>query len=136
MSKPKRADFTGHIRADGYVRIQRAGETQYEHILVAEKALGKPLPAGAVVHHVDENPTNNAPTNLVICPSHAYHLLIHQRMRALAACGNPSWRLCCHCSSYDAPENLHIGPNTYHPACNNARHRQYMANRRTSCPQS
>lgn len=126
----------GHRRADGYVRTQVDGITKYEHVRVAERALGKPLPPGAIVHHVDENPSNNAPTNLVICPDDAYHLLLHQRMRAMAACGNPSWRLCCHCSKYDDPANLHVGRNTYHRSCNTERHRQYMANRREQCPQS
>jgi HNH endonuclease len=52
------------------------------HVLVAEKALGKPLPKGAIVHHVDGNTLNNAPSNLVICQDQAYHCLLHKRQRA------------------------------------------------------
>ena len=52
------------------------GERKYEHRLRAEKALGKPLPAKAIVHHH----RGTMPT-LVICPDQAYHLLIHARMR-------------------------------------------------------
>jgi hypothetical protein len=52
----------------------------FEHILVAEKALGKHLPPGAVVHHVDEDGLNNKPWNLVICQDNAYHRFLHKRL--------------------------------------------------------
>lgn len=90
------------------------------HVSVAEKALGKPLPKGALVHHVDEDKLNNAPANLVICPSHAYHMLIHRRMRAMEATGNPNLRKCCICKGWDHPENLYFPPSVYvgkHKAC-------------------
>jgi hypothetical protein len=63
-----------------------SGEYKFEHVLIAEKALGKPLPKGAVVHHVDRDSMNNntkSPWNLVVCPDQAYHLLLHARVRAL-----------------------------------------------------
>lgn len=60
------------------------GRRVYEHIYLAEKALGKPLPKGAIVHHMNENPADNfTPFNLVICPDQAYHLLLHRRAKAL-----------------------------------------------------
>lgn len=58
----------------------------YTHILIAEKALGKPLPPDAEIHHVKGN-TNN-PGNLVICQNRTYHWLLHQRQRAYDACGH------------------------------------------------
>ena len=82
--KIKRKDGTctrcpGHPRAhNNYV---------YDHILKAEKALGKPLPLKAVVHH-------HTPEQLVICQDQAYHLFLHQRKRAHEACGYANWLKC------------------------------------------
>jgi hypothetical protein len=81
----KREYGTGSI-LDGYIYIQKDGKKKMAHVLVAEKALGKPLPKGAVVHHVDLDKANNDPKNLVVCPSQAYHLLLHKRMRDAARC--------------------------------------------------
>lgn len=51
----------GRLERDGRVLIYRPEHQRahsngyvYEHILVAESALGKPLPVRAVVHHVNE----------------------------------------------------------------------------------
>lgn len=68
----------------GYILLTREGKRVYEHIYLAEKALGKPLPKGAVVHHVNECPWDNTPSNLVVCPDQSYHRLLHQRAKLLA----------------------------------------------------
>jgi hypothetical protein len=78
----RRANGSGHIGANGYVEVHVNGRRTYEHIVVAERALGKPLPKGAVVHHINEVRTDNRPENLVICPNESYHRLLHRRMRA------------------------------------------------------
>jgi hypothetical protein len=72
-----------------YRQLMRAGKVVREHVIIAETALGKPLPAGAVVHHVDGNPHNNTRSNLVICQNQAYHLMLHRRARIVRAGGNP-----------------------------------------------
>ncbi len=77
-----------------------------EHILVAEKALDKYLPRDVVVHHVDEIRGNNKSNNLVVCENQKYHMLLHKRMRALKACGNPNAKKCRYCGDHDlAGEN-------------------------------
>lgn len=88
--------MTGHPRADrnGYVR---------EHLLVAEKAVGRPIKHSERVHHVDGSRDNNEPSNLVVCQNEAYHALLHARQRAVGACGNPDWRPCSYCHRYDDP---------------------------------
>jgi hypothetical protein len=97
-----------HPRASswGYVR---------EHILIAEKALGKPLPDNAKVHHYSS-------TQLVICQDQAYHMLLHQRQRALEACGHANYRKCLYCKTWDHPKKMYVSPNnkmTFHKSCRN-----------------
>jgi hypothetical protein len=97
-----------------------------EHIAKAVAALGKPLPKGAVVHHVDTVRQHNANTNLAIFPDHAYHAQIHARMRARAACGNPNFRKCCWCQQWDDPKNL---THSFHHACRKKHRRRWRARR-------
>lgn len=90
----------------GYKYFTVSGKNTREHAVIAERALGKPLPPVAVVHHVDGNRANNRPTNLVICPDNAYHRLLHVRIDALAASGHADWRKCSYCGTYDDPLNM------------------------------
>lgn len=115
----KRADGEGAINSQGYVQYSRKGLLQYGHREIAERALGKPLPKLAQVHHVDENPSNNESSNLVICPSQSYHRLLHKRMKAYDACGNPDYRKCRYCGKYDSVEFLQkSGPRGFtHSEC-------------------
>lgn len=47
----------------------------YLHILVAEKILGRPLLEQEVVHHLDGDPSNNAPENLLVLLSSQHNKL-------------------------------------------------------------
>ena len=71
-----------------------------EHVVIAETALGKPLPEGDIVHHVDAVRTNNANTNLVVCQDQAYHSLLHMRAKAVAAGCPASWVRCRFCGGF------------------------------------
>lgn len=102
----RRKNGTGTVMKSGHISLNVSGRPQYEHVITAERALGHELPDGAQVHHVDLNPSNNDSDNLVICPSDAYHKLLHRRQRALNECGNADHRKCWVCKRYDAPENL------------------------------
>ena len=76
----------------------RAGGSRPEHIRVVESAIGRRLPKGANVHHVNGNHRDNRPKNLVVCQNAAYHKLLHLRARVLRAGGNPNTqRICCGC---------------------------------------
>ena len=48
----------------------------YEHILVAEKMLGRPI-ENEVVHHIDLNRSNNEESNLMIFSSISDHTAFH-----------------------------------------------------------
>lgn len=78
------------------------------HVGVVERAIGKAIPKGAQVHHVDENKQNNSADNLVLCNDSAYHNLLHARQRALRECGDANARRCQSCGSYDRQEDLEI----------------------------
>lgn len=112
------------IYKPGYHRSHKSGRV-YEHVLVAEKILGKPLPKNAVVHHIDGNGLNNNKNNLVICENDTYHKMLHRRRKAFLACGSASWLPCCYCGMYDSVENLYINPrgSQRHIEC----HKKYMA---------
>lgn len=106
-----------HPRADsrGYVQ---------EHILIAEKAVGRLLPRSIEVHHVDGNPKHNTNSNLVVCQDHSYHMLIHQRTRAYRESGHADWRSCAYCNEFSPPSELYIfwlpnkrGSRAYHRTC-------------------
>jgi hypothetical protein len=77
-------------------RYRKSAAAGYLHRERAERALGHPLPTGAVVHHADGSKSDHAP--LVICQDAAYHALLHARMRIQAAGGNPNTdKICSDC---------------------------------------
>ncbi len=96
----------GWIGRKGHRNLTINGKNVPEHRLVAEMALGKKLPKGAVVHHIDENPLNNDPSNLVICPTAGYHRQLHARMDALKESGHADWQRCPYCHKHDDPKNM------------------------------
>ena len=86
-----------------------------EHIIIAEKAFGGPLPPKAVVHH-------HTPEQLVICQDNSYHRLLHQRQRAYETCGHANWLKCSYCGEYDDPVSLYVRPGEsqgWHRNCRN-----------------
>lgn len=66
-----------------YTHVHYGKKSYYAHILKAEKALGHPLPDGAEIHHLNLDHRDDGPGNLVVCPDHAYHLLLHRRTKEL-----------------------------------------------------
>lgn len=49
----------------------------YEHILVAERKIGRALKPTEVVHHIDSNRSNNSEENLVVFKTTADHIRHH-----------------------------------------------------------
>lgn len=50
-----------------------------EHIVLAERALGRPLRKGEVVHHINCDKRDNSRGNLMVC-TRAYHAWLHGEM--------------------------------------------------------
>lgn len=120
------------ITESGYVKIylpdHPRSHNNYvpEHIIIAEKALGKLLPKGVEIHHANGTKDSGA---LVICQDRSYHMMLHQRIRAIKACGHADWLKCRYCGHYDKPENMYIHPTKaqwFHRKC----HAKYEANRK------
>lgn len=55
------------------------------HRLVMSVSIGRPLTAEEVVHHIDENPSNNRLSNLMLFRNNADHIKHHKEMRDKAA---------------------------------------------------
>lgn len=62
-----------YVRADDHPLATKAGYVA-EHRLVMETKLGRQLGRDEVVHHIDGNPENNHPDNLMMFPRNSEHL--------------------------------------------------------------
>lgn len=78
MSTPRRRK-----RGKPYPRrwVPTLGRDVRLHRLVAAEHLGRALRPGEVVHHVDGDCTNNAPSNLVVLPSQRHHAALEYHLQ-------------------------------------------------------
>ena len=74
--------------SNGYVMVQKESNLdsqkspqfnnlEYEHRVIAEENLGRPLKEGEEVHHLDEDRSNNSPDNLLVL-SGPMHVKLHR----------------------------------------------------------
>jgi hypothetical protein len=68
----------------GYRRLQCGPTLIYEHVLVAEKRLGRALTDSECVHHVNGDKGDNRPGNIMVFASDADHIRFHH--------SDPDWK--------------------------------------------
>lgn len=76
-----------YINAQGYVLIRtldhpnRDGHDYIrQHILVMEKKIGRYLKKGEVVHHINNNKSDNRITNLMLFKNNSEHMKFHKKL--------------------------------------------------------
>lgn len=65
----------------GYIKVTHDGREMFEHRVVAEQMLGRPLDESEVVHHKNGDRKDNRPGNLEVFPSHSAHMEVHREER-------------------------------------------------------
>jgi|SRR3990167_1634496 len=67
-----------HKRKDGYIRIRIDGKRYLQHRILMQKKL---TDLKQIVHHLDKNPSNNNPDNLVVLENQAEHARLHALLK-------------------------------------------------------
>lgn len=83
MGRPAKGRY---IRSDGYVMLSNGKHGVYEHRVVAEQMLGRPLYPGELVHHANEDKADNDRANLEV-RSYASHNQHHLGNKVSVPCG-------------------------------------------------
>lgn len=126
-----------HIRSShGYILTLQPGHPNanrqgrvYEHVLIASRVIGKPLPPGAQVHHVNEQHDDNRNRNLVVCQDNSYHKLIERRGQAYRATGHADWLWCTLCGTYGDPAKMWVSRRFRSVAHHRVCHARYQRER-------
>src|SRR5262245_40042853 len=133
----RRANGEGSFRGRRLCFSLPNGRKVQNAILVVEKVLGHELPKGVVIHHINEDESDDSHSNLVVCQDQGLHNIIHGRLNALKACGHARWKPCKFCQKYSA-EILLVknGTSHYHVSCQREdqrkRKREIINNRKES----
>lgn len=93
------------ITAHGYILV-RVGKAHpladvrgyaYEHRVVMSNKLGRWVTPEEIVHHKDEDRTNNSPENLEVKNGNAEHYLEHRKRHDLRRPGEKNTEIACEC---------------------------------------
>lgn len=110
----RETERTEYVNSSGYLEVwcgrgdgSRGRKDGYrlKHHLAMEDALGRPLEAGEVVHHVDGDKLNNDPTNLHLCLTAAEHRKIHKQLEVVSMDLVKSGRISFKDGKYEAKDD-------------------------------
>lgn len=82
MSRSAKGNYAGavYVRCpSAFLPMSRSDGYVMEHRLVVAQALGRCLTRAEAVHHIDHDPRNNSPANLMIFASNKDHKLYEAR---------------------------------------------------------
>ena len=128
---PKNPNWRGgrSVASNGYVLV-RVGVGRpladvrgyaYEHRVVAEQKIGRPLTKGEQVHHLDKNKQNNDPANLEVLTfdEHAAEHRVRSDLRHKGE-ENPLVNCACGCGAQLEKYDAQGRPRRYMPSHNSA----------------
>ena len=81
--------WKGGIFIKKYIKVyapnhsRAVGSYVFEHLLVMEEKIGRPVKLGEIVHHVNGDPLDNRPKNLMLLPNQKSHAYYHRMGRFL-----------------------------------------------------
>jgi hypothetical protein len=76
----KQRHKTGHLNTrTGYIEKWKDGVKTLEHRIVMEEHLGRRLTSEEVVHHINEDRSDNRIENLMLFPNQSEHIKHHRR---------------------------------------------------------
>lgn len=66
-----------------YKKIRTENGIELNHNVVMEKKIGRPIKKKEVVHHIDNDKTNDSPENLYLCECNRIHSSLHTQFNNL-----------------------------------------------------
>jgi hypothetical protein len=115
------------VASNGYVMVLKPTHPRahingyvYEHIIVAEEKLGRPLEPGELPHHLNGDKADNRPENIEVLPSRLHHGAAHRKRTDLRVPGeaNPTISCACGCGGLFLKYDSEGRPRKYLPSHN------------------